>query len=356
MSDPQRFPVLGAGARPVPATSRAGSARAGGLVLAGLTLALAAAGVVVLRSAVREEPAGTAAQPGGATITTDTALEAAAKARQAGDFRAADGILTEAIGHDATDERLHLARAEALLALGDYAGAYRQYQSAIALSGSQGAPALHFQAGTLATKAGLPDRAVEHYAMAMQGDAHNADYPLYLAMVQLKLGRTDEALANLARAARLDPDRAEAWGTAAQVYLARGKDELALQMVRRATALEPALGRWRLVEAKALKRLNEPQEAAALLLGLDEAQRRSPEILGVLGECYGLLGKPGEAALAYAEAFARAPEPEVRAALAYQAALWFHRAGQPEEADRFARSAAGLGHEPARQLLAERGG
>ncbi|MBC7833967.1 MAG: tetratricopeptide repeat protein, partial [Phycisphaerales bacterium] len=221
-----------------------------------------------------------------------------------------------------------------------------------------GDPQLHFQAGTVASKAGRLDRAEEHYSMAQQGNPSEAKYPLYLAMIQLKSEppQTDAAAASLLRAIRLNPDLAEAYGTLGQIYLQQNKLGIALRNVQRATALQPTVARWRVVEAKVLKRQGQPELAATVLQGLDAAQRRSPEIMGVLAECYGMMKKPGLAAAMYAEAYeGSGSKGAAEAGLAYEAAVWHERAGDETGAIKYAKAAAGFGHAEAAGLVARLG-
>jgi hypothetical protein len=103
-----------------------------------------------------------------------------------------------------------------------------------------------------------------------------------------------------------------------------------------------------LVEARILNRRGEAEQAAAVLTALRADQRAEPAVLGVLAESYGLMRKPAEAAAMYAQASraAASPNPE----LAYQAALWFERAGDKAQAMSFAKTAALLGHADAADL------
>ena len=94
------------------------------------------------------------------------------------------------------------------------------------------------------------------------------------------------------------------------------------------------------------------EKAASLILAMDKAERVKPEVMGVLAECYGLMHRPDDAAAMYAEA-ARARPTDGEAA--YQAAVWYERAGNPGEAARFAGAAAALGHEGALAMIKREG-
>lgn len=340
-----------------------------------LGLVAVAIGVFALRSALTgprsAEAAGatTERQKGRATAAAiEAGLEAAARYQRDNQFEQAATILAKLSETNPTDLTVRRSYAQALLGLKQYDRAYEQYQAAVSLlpAGStrqiaQGADAeaaqLHFEAGTCATMAGKVDRSIEHYSMAQTANPREPKYPLYLAMVQIKAGGADAesaAMASLLRAAKLNPELAEAWGTLAELELRRDQLGLAAQHVAEARRLQPAVAKWRLVEARILNRRGQAEQAATLLLALDQAQRLQPAVLTVLGESYGLLRKPAEAAKLYADAFAAvAPDGQPNAEFAFQAALWFERAGDEASAAKFATSASMLGHGGAR-TMAER--
>ena len=187
--------------------------------------------------------------------------------------------------------------------------------------------------------------------MAQAGEPTNASYPLYLAMAQIRLGDEQGASASLLRAVRLDPDLAEAWGTMAELALKNNSLGLAAQHIAEARKRQPGVVRWRLVEAKILKRSGkraDVERAAQLLTAMDRAERLKPEVMSALAECFGYLRRPEAAAAMYADAVKARPDD---AESAYQTAVWFDRAGQREQAARYARAAAGMGHAEAAELL-----
>jgi tetratricopeptide (TPR) repeat protein len=274
------------------------------------------------------------------------------------EYSKAAAILERAVEEHALDADLRVEYARTLVSLQKYPEAYAQYEAALSLGAgeSPGAdpgskpvsdPKLHFEAGTIASKAGLTARAEEHYSMAQSADPAEPKYPLYLAMVQLKEGKDDAATASLIRAVKLSPDMAEAWGTLAEISLKQNRLGLAAQHIEKARKLQPEVARWRLDEARVLKRQGgkaDIEKAAGLILAMDKADRMKPEVMGVLAECYGLMHRPDDAAAMYAEASrARPTDGET----AYQAAVWYERAGNKEESARFAGAAAALGHEGA---------
>lgn len=355
---------------PDPRDLRARRQAVGTLIgLGGLAVAI----VVVALFLILRPPAGAGAGTGagGAAASNTPApgavaagMEAAARYQAAGKFSEAAAILAKLTEVDPTDLSVRTAYGQTLMGLKRYDEAYKQYEAAlsvmpagsvqrIAAGEDKAGGQLHFEAGTCANMAGLSDRAIEHYSMAQTADRREPRYPLYLAMVQLKSGGQENqaaAVASLMRAVHLNPDLGEAWGTLAEIAMRNDQLGIAAQHLERARALQPEVVRWRVVEARLLNRRGQAENAAALLTALPPAQRRDPALLGVLGESYGLMKRPGDAATMYAEAFAAVAPPN--AELAYQSALWFERAGEPARAAGMARSAVLLGHKDASRLAA----
>lgn len=308
----------------------------------------------------------------------EAALAAAHDYANNREYSKAEAILSQAVHEHPSDQPLRLELARTLVAEKKYAEAYPHYEAALAIGASSditdaaipagspadsqasakrtkllGDPKLHFEAGTIASKAGLLDRAEEHYSMAQTGDMTDARYPLFLGMVQLRLNKESAAQASLVRAVTLDPSQSVAWGTLAELSLKNNQLGLALQHIEKTRTLDPATPRWRLVQAKALKRRGEKDDtelAAQLLLAMDKSEQVKPEALAVLSECYGMLHRPTDAAALYAEAGRLRPDD---AELAYQAAIWYQRAGDAEQALRYAKAAAALKHEQAASLVKE---
>jgi hypothetical protein len=67
-----------------------------------------------------------------------------------------------------------------------------------------------------------------------------------------------------------------------------------------------------------------------------------------LSQCYGMLGRAGDAARSYVAAVAAEPD---NAEWCYQAAVWLDRDGQRGRAETYAQHAATKGHEGARKLV-----
>jgi len=286
-----------------------------------------------------------------AQAAEQASTEARARLRE-GRHEAAEAILRRALESSPNHSDLRSLLAEALLAQGRSEEAYSEYDRAIAAGADQ--PEMHFAAGTTASVAGLPEQAVGHYELAQRLDPGNPKYPLYLGQVQRNMGRVGEAKASLLRAVRLAPDLAIGWGTLADIALAENNLSLAEQHARRAIGADPDSTVWRVVLARALRRANRPQEAARLLMAIEEPTRLSdPMILRELGLCFGLLGEPGRAAEIYARAVEtrEGERGEAFADLLYQAAAWYERAGEADVAAVYAERALEQGHDRAHVMV-----
>jgi predicted Zn-dependent protease len=263
----------------------------------------------------------------------------------------ARGLLEEAVRTHPEEQALHAQLGAVLMAMGENGEAYASFERALATGPREGE--LEFSAGTAASKAGRLDRAEEHYGAAQA--ALKTDYrpPLFLAQVQIKLKRFEEAKKSLLTSAHLKADVGVTWGTLADLALRENAATLALQHIERARELEPQVTLWRLIEARALKRLGKAQEALDLLVGLTPEQQLEAGVLSLMGECYGVLQQPGRAAALYASFADRFAE---RGDLSLEAALWFERAGEGARAAEYARRAELLGVEGAKEVVGRLGG
>lgn len=308
--------------------------------------------------------AGSGAPKGGslprdAARALEAGMESAAVYCNQGRYGEASAILAKLAEQSPESQSVRLMYAQSLMGEKKFKEAYAQYEAAFALepagSAAKVTPAqakLHFEAGTCANQAGLPDRAAEHYEMAQVGDPGEARYPLYLAMMQIKLGEEDAANASLVRAAKLNPDLAEAWGTMAELAIRANSLGLASQHLENAERLQPEVARWRILRARILNREGDPEKAATIILALDEASRRGKDALTTLAQSYGLLKRPLDAAKLYADSAKAAPDD---ADLHFQAAQWFERAGDTAAAAEHAKIGAMLGHEGCKDMLAKVG-
>jgi predicted Zn-dependent protease len=330
-----------------------------------LTGLLAVGAVFVIRSVTQTPAESSAKTPkAGVAETVEAGLQAAATYTRDKKFDEATAILEKLVERAPTDQAVRVAYAQSLLGKQKFNGAYEQYEAAISLRGmptkrptdaevssiarDPSGAALHFEAGTCANTAGKPERAVEHYWMAQTLDNTEERYPLFLGMMQLKTGDDGAATASLIRAAKLKPDLAEAWGTLAEIALRKNQLGIATQHLDKAIKLQPEVARWRITQARILNREGKPEQAASVINALDQATRMDPNVLALMTETYGLLGKPADAATMWAEAAKlRSGDAET----IYQAAVWAQRAKRDDQAKSFAKTAAMLGHEGAKEMV-----
>lgn len=276
------------------------------------------------------------------------ATDAARVYLRKGEAAKAEAILSALTARAAHSQDAHTLLAEAHLALGRPADALRAYEAALAI-GPETAP-LAFAAGSAASMATRNEEAQRWFARAQSLDPSNPQSPLYLAQVQRRAGKIDEAKASLLLAARLDPELAPAWGTLADIALEEGNLSVARGHIARARKAEPDSATWRLIEARILRRDNEPERAATMLMAMGEERLiAEPALLREAAACLGMLGRPGDAASLYVRASSRARED---AGLALEAAQWLDRAGRRDDAIVFAGAAERLGNEEARALRA----
>lgn len=322
---------------------RPGLGRVGGIAL-GLAALVGAgfAGWTIYRVAATPAPA-TPQTPDGPGIANTQTVEAVLSTVQQlikeGQPSAAETVLSKAVRQFPADQDLRLSYGDLLMTGQRWSEAYDQYVGAIEI-GPVPAP-VEFSAGTLASMTDRPTLAAAHFAAAMRLDPGEPNYPMYLASTQLKLNQTNEAKASLAIAARMAPDRVQIWGMLAQIALTENKLEIAAQHIEKARRIQPTAPAWTLMDARIRKRRGEPEDALALLHTLPQQEMDQPATMALLAECYGMLGRPAEAASRYVDAAERNPED---ADLAFESALWLQRAGEGAEAVRWARRAAGLGH------------
>ncbi len=277
--------------------------------------------------------------------STATVLATADKLVRQGEPDRAEAVLRAAVRQHPEDQELRLALAGACVLQQKPAAAYEQYEAALAI-GPRTAE-IEFTAGTVASGLNRLDRAEEHFSAAQASDASDPRFPLYLAQVQMKANQTDAARKNLLLATRLDESLAIAWGTLAELSLRENEPNVALQMVARARTLEPAVAAWRVIEARAYNRLRQPENALATLGAISEAERRRLPVLRLVGESYGLLGRPGEAMREFEAAAGASPSD---GDLLFDTAVWCERAGEREKARRYAERAAALGVEAAAKM------
>lgn len=289
--------------------------------------------------------------------TTQMVSERAAKVREALDEARhliasmetvrAEQVLRDAVDRFPIEQELRLLWAQVLQEQGKRADALAQYEAAITI-GPEHAE-YRFAAGMLSDDLGRLEDAEAHLRAGQHLDRTNPKYPLYLAAVQSKLGKRDHARANYTIAAQLDPSLAIAWGGLAQIALDENHPESALERARKARAIEPERVAWRVLEARALRRMSKPAEAVQTLYGIPEASRmRDGVVLTEIATCLAMMQRAPEADALFETAAELHPkDPGVQAS----AAEWFLRYGRLDQAERHAKAASGLGAPEAGALL-----
>lgn len=320
------------------------------ILLTVAALAVIGAGAWSIMSVLRIPPTQPASAPTGPQATPQTIQEILDAARAHLDqdkAPAAEIILTAALERLPDNQSLHLLLGECLLQQDRLEESYDHYTRGIFIGPDH--PEYRFVAGTIASKLNRLEDSETHYKVAQSMAPSNPKFPLYLAQIQRKMGKVDDARASLVIATKLDETLSVAWATLAAIALDENRTEMAKQYIARARALEPDRPDFRVIEAKVLRRGNEPRRAADLLLELPEAERiRDAGVLLELSLCHGMLGEPGEAAKMYIAAVGANPDdPE----LAYQAAIWLDRDNQRGRAETYAQHAAAKGHEGAKKLV-----
>ena len=317
------------------------------LLAVGLLFIAAAAAVV---TALRGPAPASGAAAGTAQKNVDDVLNAVLAFKRDGENAKAEAVLKQAIAEFPADPRLHVEFAEVLASTSRPAEALAHYEKALAI-GPRDAQT-EFAAGTAAFMADNLTAAETHYAAAQSADKTDWKAPLFLAQIQLKQGspaKAEEAKKNLLLAAGLNPDTATPWGSLAEIALRENKPAIALQHIKKARELEPRVTLWRVIEARALKRDNQPEAALQVLIGLDRAQQREPGVMQTMAECFGMLNRPQDAAAMYA----KASDTDINnGPWAMEAALWLEKSGEKQRAIIYATRAAGEDVAGAAELLA----
>ncbi len=263
-----------------------------------------------------------------------------------GDLAKAEIVLSAGIREHPEDQQMRIAYAETLMMSGQLDSAYYHYTEALRI-GPRDAY-IEFVTGTIASKIGELGLAEAHYTAARNKDPSQPSYGMFLAQVQLAQLKYDDAILSLIQARPLDPDNAMIYGTLAEIYTRKGQTSLALNQIDIARSIEPDRAAWKITEATLLKRKGDPERALLLLNSLSIQERNSHAILRTRAECFGMLSRPKEAARMYQSmSDARLDDPE----LAFEAAVWFDKAGQSDQAIAYGERAKALGSQSADKLV-----
>lgn len=163
-------------------------------------------------------------------------------------------------------------------------------------------PEQYFNAGTIAFKIGKLTQAAAHYQQAATMDVTNPKYPLYLAQTQVKLHEYSEAKINLLKVINLNGSVHEAFGTLAEIALIENRLDIAEQDIERARTVAPNFLKWRIVEAKIIRRKGKPEEALERLNAITDPKiRLLSEVVDEKAACWAMLGEPEKAAREYVD-------------------------------------------------------
>ncbi len=263
----------------------------------------------------------------------------------------AERILRDALDRRPNEAELRIALGETLLVLNQPAAAYEEFNEALGLRKDDAD--LHHAAGTVASVAGLVERAEGHYRLARTLAPGNPKYAMSLGLLERRLGKIDDARATLLRAVKLEPGLAVAWGALADLSLEENNLDMTEHYISMALEIQPDSPNWLLVHARLLRRQGEPERAAVMLAAIsDTIGAPDAMILRERALCLGMLGRGAEAATLYAEACRVGhPDRSTLAELYYEAAVWHERLGETALAGDFARRALELGEDRAARLI-----
>ncbi len=276
----------------------------------------------------------------------EAALAAAEEYLARKDLTSAEAILMALIDKAPQESRAHemMGRLLFLEALDTGAGgdqeaarplleaAYRHYRVAVEHSKEfdpKLTAGLNQSAGEIASMAGLPVAALEHFQRAGRLDTTNPKHPLYEAQMLMQAGRFHEAAKSLQRVLQLDPDEAFAHASLAAVALQANDPHKAIEHIEEARRIKPHTLALRVQEAKIRRLCDQPQRGLELLLGLADPTRAREAVSYEIAECYRKLGEPARAASAWEHRFRLYPGEWAAAVKAAEAHL---EAGHPAEA------------------------
>ena len=228
----------------------------------------------------------------------DESLEAAASYVSADRLGEAEKILEELIKVAPKNPAVLRQLYELRLFQGRYQDAYATIRSLLDIDSDD--PEQYFNAGTIAFKIGKLTQAEVHYQQAATMDVTNPKYPLYLAQTQVKLHEYSEAKINLLKVINLNGSVHEAFGTLAEIALIENKLDIAAQDIERARTVAPNFLKWRIIEAKIIRRKGKPEEALQRLNAITDPKiRLLSEVVDEKAVCWAMLGEPEKAAQEY---------------------------------------------------------
>ncbi len=333
-------------------THRSGNATLGGVLLGIGALVAACVAGYAMWSLTQSPVAPTSADPIGVdepepmgiaqTESIEEILGAVQVYVQNKQYPQATTVLEHAAAQYPNDQELQFALGDLYMLQNLHEQAYRQYVLGIEIGPSSAVA--EFTAGTLANMLDQLELAEMHYNESMRLDPKNPDTPIFLAAIQIKMNQLVNAKINLALAGKMSPDRAKIYVMRSEIAMRENNMVIALEQIRRAIDLEPTEVAWILQEARVLKRSGNAEQALNQLASLPQEYVDLPETAFVMAECYGMLGRPGDAASRLMDVAQKYPRDSK---LAFEVALWLERTGERADAIEWAKKAIALGNERA---------
>ncbi len=169
-------------------------------------------------------------------------------------------------------------------------------------------PEYHFNAGILASMLQNYQAAAMHFQDASNRDISDPKFPLYHAQILIKLHEYTEARIKLLAVIKLDGEIHQAYGTLAEIALIENALDMADQHIKRAQTLAPTFLKWKLVEAKIIRRRGKPEDALIRLNALQPPYRHAQEVVDEVAQCWAMSGSPTRAAREHIDHINRNPE------------------------------------------------
>jgi predicted Zn-dependent protease len=290
------------------------------LIAAGLS-ALAGIGSAACERKTPAPPIETAENTIG-PAAIDASLDAAEQYLTAGNTANAESIIVGLLARAPQDHRAHELYGRVLYlksfeasTRGDEAAAaqyvtdaYGQYQLSVTGAETAGGnphmlAGLHQSAGEIASAAGRPDEALEHFREAGRLDPGAAKAPLYEAQILIGLGRPGDAQQALQRVLQLDPEEAYAHASLAALAMRRADHEAAVEHITEARRVDPQNLLFRLQEARIRRESGDPRTALELLVALDARTRIEEAVTAEIAACYTSLDLPAKAGEAWEQRY-----------------------------------------------------
>ena len=248
----------------------------------------------------------------------DASLEAAENYLTVGNTANAESIIVSLLKKAPQEHRAHelygrvlylrsfvaATRGDEVAAARHVADAYDQYYLSVASAEAAGGDlsmlaGLHQSAGEIASAAGRPDDALDHFRASGRLAPGTAKAPLYEAQILIQLGRRDEARQALHRVLQLDPNEAYAHASLAALAMQAADREAAVDHITEARRADPGNLAFRLQEARIRRESGDPGTALELLVALDERTRVEEAVTAEIAACYTSLDLPAKAAAAW---------------------------------------------------------